>query len=54
MPVGFVVVPGWYFAPAVSRALGGGLPMLPGGMIASGGIFGMFPIGMVFLGTTPI
>ena len=50
MPVGFPVVPGWYFTPALK---GGQHPMLPGGMVASSGIFVMIVAGWVLFNGTP-
>jgi hypothetical protein len=52
MPKGFPVVVGWYFTPAIK---GASFPMLPGGMIAANGVFGMIVAGWVaFTGNAPI
>jgi hypothetical protein len=55
MPFGLVVVPGWYFAPAAKSNVGGALPMLPGGMLATGGVLIMIVAGWVaFNGNPPL
>jgi hypothetical protein len=57
MPVGIVVIPGWYISPAIKKSAGGSVPMLPGGMTANplNGLFTVIVAGWVaFLGSAPL